>query len=158
LRSSKGFTLIEVMTATALIGLVLVAVMQIVPGMLKVSRQVEVTTKATFLAEKKIEEIRSLICADYSVDRTQAATAFPSPDTLYKFTVSDDAAANIKVINVTVWNDDDGDNVVDANEYSVSLDTKAADRHQMINKILNSKSEILNKSQYQNSNVPNYRV
>jgi len=130
LRSSKGFTLIEVMTATALIGLVLVAVMQIVPGMLKVSRQVEVTTKATFLAEKKMEEIRSLICADYSVDRTQAAaTAFPSPDTLYKFTIADDAAADIKVINVKVWNDDNDDDVIDASEYSVSLDTKAADRH-----------------------------
>ncbi len=125
----KGFTLIEVMVSVFLVGLVLVAVMQIVPGMLKVGTKVEVVTKATFLAEKKLEEVLGLIESDYSVNRTQAATAFPSPDTLYKFTVSDDAGADIKVLNVTVWNDDDGDGVIDSDEYSVSLDTKVADRH-----------------------------
>lgn len=116
------------MAATALIGLVLVALMQIVPGMLKVGTKVEVVTKATFLAEKKLEEIRSLINSSYSVNRTQAATAFPSPDSLYKFTVADDAGANIKVLNVTVWNDKDGDGAIDSDENSVSLDTKAANR------------------------------
>jgi prepilin-type N-terminal cleavage/methylation domain-containing protein len=128
LRSRKGFTLIEVMTATALVGLVLVALMQIVPSMLKVGTKVEVVTKATFLAEKKLEELRGLIFANYSVNRTQAATAFPSPDSLYKFTVSDNNAANIKVINVTVWNDKDGNGVIGSDEYSVSLDTRVADR------------------------------
>jgi prepilin-type N-terminal cleavage/methylation domain-containing protein len=128
LRSSKGFTLVEVMTATALIGLVLVALMQIVPGMLKVGTKVEVITKATFLAEKKMEEIHSLINSSYSVNRTQSAAAFSSPNSLYKFTVSDDGGANIKIINVTVWNDDDGDNTIDSNEYSVSFDTKVANR------------------------------
>lgn len=128
MQNSKGFTLVEVMVATALLGLVLVALMQIVPSMLKVGTKVEVVTKATFLAEKKTEEIRSLINNDYSADRTQAATAFPSPDALYKFTISDDAAADIKVLNVTVWNDVDGDGAIDSDEYSVSLDTKMADR------------------------------
>lgn len=127
--SSKGFTLVEVVTATALIGLVLVALMQIVPGMFKVGTKVEVVTKATFLAEKKMEDIHSLICSDYSINHTQSATAFPSPDSLYKFTVTDNAAVSIREINVTAWNDLDGDSVIDSNEYSVSLDTKAADRH-----------------------------
>jgi hypothetical protein len=75
-----------------------------------------------------MEEIKSLINSSYSVNRTQSATAFPSPNSLYKFTVADDGGANIKVINVTVWNDNDGDNTIDSNEYSVSLDTKVANR------------------------------
>src|SRR3990167_7616780 len=116
------------MVAIALVGLVLTAIMQIVPGMLKVSAKVERITKATFLAEKKMEVIRSLICSDYSVNRTQAATAFPRPDALYRFTVADNAAVLIKNINVTVWNDLDGDSSVDADEYAVSLDSKAANR------------------------------
>ncbi|OGB88090.1 hypothetical protein A3H38_03390 [candidate division WOR-1 bacterium RIFCSPLOWO2_02_FULL_46_20] len=126
--NKRGFTLLEVMVAIALIGLVLTAIMQIVPGMLKVSAKVERITKATFLAEKKMEDIRSLICSDYSVNRTQAATAFPGPDALYRFTVADNAVVLIKNINVTVWNDLDGDSAVDADEYAVSLDSKAANR------------------------------
>ncbi|MBU0501879.1 MAG: prepilin-type N-terminal cleavage/methylation domain-containing protein [bacterium] len=129
----KGYTLIEVMTATALIGLVLLAIMRIVPGMLKVGTKVEHVTKATLLAEKKVEDIRSLIYSSnvsygYAKNYTQAATTFSSPNGLYKFTITDNAAAGIKEINVTVWADIDGDNAIDADEYSVSLDTKVADR------------------------------
>ena len=123
---NKGFTLIEVMTAMALLGLVLVGLMQIVPSMLKVGTKIEIITKSTFLAEKKMEEIRSLIKSDYTKNYTQTATAFSAPDSLYKFTISDDADVNIKVLNVTVWKDTNGNGVVDSTEYSVSLDTKVA--------------------------------
>lgn len=130
---NEGFTLLEVMTAIALTGLVLVGIMQIVPSMLKVGTKVEVITKATFLAEKKAEEIRSLIFSTnvsygYVKNYTQGSTPFPSPDSLYKFTISDDAGANIKVLNVTVWNDDNGDGAIGSNEHAVRFDSKVARR------------------------------
>jgi prepilin-type N-terminal cleavage/methylation domain-containing protein len=129
----KAFTLVEVVAAAALAGVALVALMQIVPGMLKVGTKVEVITRATFLAERKMEETRSLINSDnasygYTKSYTQSATAFPAPDSLYKFTITDDGGSDIKVLNVSVWDDVNGNDVADGDEYSVALDTKVANR------------------------------
>ena len=126
-----GFTLIEVMAAAVIALPLLIVLMQIVPGMLKVGTRVEVMTKAAFLAEKKMEEIRGLInSADasygFSRDYSQAAASFPSPDLLYKFVITDGGGSKIKDLSVTVWGDGNDNNAVDADEHAVTFDTKAA--------------------------------
>ncbi|MBT3261808.1 prepilin-type N-terminal cleavage/methylation domain-containing protein [bacterium] len=132
--NKKGFSLVEVLTAVALLALVLTVLMQIVPSMLQIGRKVEINSKLSFLAEQKIEEIISFtksnhVSYGFNNNYTQTATAFAAPDTVYKFTISDDQNANLKTLSITVWKDVDNNNVLNTNEHSFILDTKVVNRN-----------------------------
>ena len=133
MRNNKGFTYLELLAAIIITALALVPIMRIVPEGMQAATRVERLTRAALLAQNKMDEVRSQIFSanpsyGFSNDYTESATAFPSPDDSYKYTVTDDQGANIKELNVTVWFDTDGDDSQDSDEESVGLDTKVADR------------------------------
>ena len=102
--------------------------MKLLPEALVLDAQMERETKVAFLAQLKMEEVKSKAIHDFAQDYTESATAFPSPDSDYKYTVSDDQGTGIKEITVNVWYDRDGDNNIDADEEDIDLNTKIAKR------------------------------
>ncbi len=135
----KGFTLIEVLAAIVIFAILIALVMTVVVGSLMVSKSTEITSKNVVLCSGKTDEIKARVLGRstdpgylYGWDRDYAetATAFPPPNTKYKYTVADPdyPALLIRDIAVTVWYDENGDNVLDSKEKSITLDTKIAKR------------------------------
>ncbi|MCK5450819.1 MAG: type II secretion system protein [Candidatus Omnitrophica bacterium] len=133
LRANKGFTLIEILASIAIISLGLVPILNILPEGMESMRKVERLTFDVFLAQYKIEEIRSQILGTDPSYGFAKAGGYGGSGTFtgysnYKYTVTDDNGIGIKELSVTVWFDDDGDGVLDSGEESIRLDTKVAER------------------------------
>lgn len=127
--NNKGFTLLEVMTATAIAIPLLIIMMQMVPGMMKSGTGSEANTISTFLAESKVNDIRRRIRNNlYATNYTSTAAAFASPYQLYKSSVTDDLGSSQKQIAVVVWKDADSNNQIGTQEYSFQLNTIVAKR------------------------------
>ncbi|MFH0731527.1 MAG: prepilin-type N-terminal cleavage/methylation domain-containing protein [Candidatus Omnitrophota bacterium] len=131
--NKRGFTLIEAIASVLLIGVAIVPIAKILTQSFVISTKEERFTKVVFLAERKIEEVKNKALYDFNTDRDQSATAFTDTGfTNYKYTVADniieDDDSALKQIQVIVWHDEDNDNAVDANEESITLDTKIAER------------------------------
>jgi prepilin-type N-terminal cleavage/methylation domain-containing protein len=129
----RGFTYLELLAAIAIMALALLPIMRLLPEGMKAASRVERLTRSALLAQDKMDEVRSRVLSTnliygFNQDYNESATAFPAPDDDYKYTVTDNQAANIKTLNVTVWFDEDGDNVQGPDEESVGVDTKVADR------------------------------
>jgi len=59
-RGETGFTILEVMVALVLLAFGILAFMQVMPIALKASKRAEETTRATLLAQQKLEEWRAI--------------------------------------------------------------------------------------------------
>ncbi len=133
MKNNKGFTYLELLAAIVITTIALVPIMRVMPEGMTAATRVERLTRAALLSQSKMDEIRSQILGTnasygFNKDYTESATAFSAPDDDYNYTVTDYHGANIKVLNVTVWFDENGDDSQDAGEESVSLDVKVADR------------------------------
>lgn len=133
LTSLTGLTFLEILAALLIMSIAFIPMMKLMTGGVERARGIDAITRSAFLAEGKMEEVRSLILGTdpsygFSHNYTQSATAFPSPNGSFKYTVSDNAASNIKELNIDVWLDEDANSVFDDYEYGVTLDTKVADR------------------------------
>jgi len=126
--TKQSFTLIEVLASITLTAVALVPIMVIVPQIIDNSLSSERITKVIFLGENKLEETKRDIINTFATSRDESATAFASPYGDYKYIVSDDEGTDIKVIQVQVWYDGDGDDILDSDEESITLDTKVTDR------------------------------
>jgi|GEM_PF-608195 len=124
----NGFTLLEILLTIVILSIALIPLMELLPGALVLDAQMERESKVAFLAQQKLEEVKSKATYDFDQDYSESATAFPSPDSTFKYTVSDDQGTEIKEIAVTVWYDKDGDNTVDEDEEGIELNTKVAKR------------------------------
>jgi type II secretory pathway pseudopilin PulG len=124
----SGFTILEILFTVIIVGIALVPIMKLLPEALVLDAQMERETRVAFLAQLKIEEVKSEVIHDFTQDYTESATAFPSPDSDYKYTVSDDQGTGIKEIAVNIWYDKDGDSNIDADEEDIGLNTKIAER------------------------------
>ena len=111
-----------------ILSVALIPLMEMLPGALVLDAQMERQSKVAFLAQQKLEEVKGRAIYDFSQDYSESATAFPSPDSTFKYTVSDDQGSEIKEIVVKVWYDKDGDDTVDQGEEDIELNTKVAKR------------------------------
>lgn len=126
--NKKSFTLIEVLASIVLLSGALIPLMVIVPQMIRNSLKSEQLTKVVFLAENKMEEVKCKTIDTFATSRDETVTAFSSPYGDYKYTVTDDEGADIKIIQVQTWYDENGDSVLDSGESSIIINTKVADR------------------------------
>ena len=124
----NGFTLLEILLTIAILSTALIPLMELLPGTLLLDAQMERESKTAFLAQRKLEEVKGKAIYDFSQDYNESGTAFSSPDSTFKYTVSDDQGAEIKEIAVNVWYDKDDDNMVDEGEEDIELNTKVARR------------------------------
>jgi len=115
-----GFSLLEILVAIVVMSVGTLAIINWMPMALRTKTNLEKRTKALFLAQEKIEEIKSWAVADFTDDVIQDSPAiWPSPYDTFRWTASDDGGSNIKVISVTVWEIEDADN-------KITFDTKIA--------------------------------
>ena len=124
----SGYTLLEIIMAISILSIALIPLMEMLPQALLLDAQLERETKIAFLAQRRSEAVKSRAIYDFAQDYTESATAFPLPDSAFKYTVSDDQGAEIKEIAVTVWYDGDGDDSVGEDEEQIILYTKFAKR------------------------------
>lgn len=134
LKNGAGFTLIEIVLTIFIMSWGIIAIMQVFPTTLMVSKDTEEMTRATFLAERKMEEVKGRIRHenDFANDYNDSPTAFPLPDENYKYTVDDTEVEypnEVKEIKVTVWHDkNNNDSWEEKEENGIILDTKVAKR------------------------------
>jgi prepilin-type N-terminal cleavage/methylation domain-containing protein len=135
-KAEDGFTLLEVLGAIVILGIIVIPLLGLLIDALIVHAQREQQTRSVFLAQLRLEEIKSKIItasdfatADYNKP-AGAAGDFPPPDSRFKYTVTHDDHnyPDIKAVTVTVWYDEDGDDTVSAGEQQVKLDTKVTRR------------------------------
>ena len=103
LRSSNGFTLIEVLVAMVILSVGLLGTAALITGIIKSNQLSNRITTATVLAQDKMEVIKSV---SYSNAVSEARAFLPSPDNKYEreVTVVDDSpAVNMKAVTVTVY-------------------------------------------------------
>jgi prepilin-type N-terminal cleavage/methylation domain-containing protein len=125
--NEKGFTLVEVLLAVMLLGVALIPIMNLMPSMYSMNENMIIENKLTFFAQDKLEEVKSLVIADISVDRNESSQPFPS-DSSYRYNVIDDGGVDIKMITIQAWYGDSLSTYAGA-EHKIELKTKVSYRN-----------------------------
>ncbi len=123
-----GYTLLEIVLTMAILSIALIPLMEMLPRAMVLDMQLERETKMAFLAQQKLEEVKGKAVYDFAQDYNETATAFPSPDSTFKYSVTDTPSAEIREVAVSVWYDADGNGGVDDGEEHIELNTKIAKR------------------------------
>ncbi len=128
-----GFTLIEVLLAIVIMSIAIIPLMQIFPQASLIANDTQQETRISFLAQQKLEQVKSQALSYFYGNYTESATAFPSPDTVFKYTVdyftaSGDDGNQIRSIKVRVWYDGNNNGIVDGTENLIELYTKVSRR------------------------------
>lgn len=131
--NEKGFTLIEVLLAIVILSIAIIPLMQIFPQASLMATDSQRETRIGFLAQQKLEQVKGQALNYFFGNYTVSATAFPSPDSDFKYTVnyftaSGDDGNQIRAIKVRVWYDDNNNGVLDGNENMIELNTKVSRR------------------------------
>ena len=95
-RHSKGFTLLEVMVALAIVGTLLVTLLYTVSHHLSVAERHEVVTKAVLLARDKLSQVKA------GTREAEGKFAPPNEDYNWRVDVSDNQYFGVTVYNLTV--------------------------------------------------------
>lgn len=124
-RARRGMTLLEVLLAMALLGAALVPVYAMIAEGLAVTRDIELRTRATFLAEQEVERVLAEAAADYDQDFDRFSADLGGG---FLVTVLDlPQTAFSKRISVRVAWDADGNGSLSNGEVLASLMTLVAD-------------------------------
>lgn len=125
MRTSRGFTLVEVVTAALLLAGTLVGFLLIMGDNLKVSRETELRFASQLLAEGEVERIKAALHADYSTDVSAWSTDLGNGYQATR-TVST-VSTYLKEITVETGYDTSGNSSLDSEEVLVTLRTQYAD-------------------------------
>ena len=123
-----GFTLTEVIVASALLIIAMVPILRALTSAHASSTSIEYKTRSLTLAQAKLDEIKARSIYDYTKGGSSFAESNTSVDGSYRCNVTDDAGATIKTIAVSVGYDLDGDTTLAADEVEVTLTTYLAKR------------------------------
>ena len=128
-RDESGFTMLEIVASVAILAIAIVPMLGLFVGAPVLHAQREQQTRAAFLAQRRLEEVKSQAAHDFDADYNKtsvSAADFSAPDTKFRYTVSDDQGANLREVAVTVWYDENDNNSLDDNEDQFLLSTKIA--------------------------------
>jgi general secretion pathway protein I len=102
-RSYKGFTLLEVMLAMAILAIALVAVFQSQSQSISMTSHARFQTTASLLAQSKMAEVEAVNPGDVTSDSGNFDDTFP--DYSWQVNVADTEVENVKKIELTVTNE-----------------------------------------------------
>jgi general secretion pathway protein I len=118
-RKAKGFTLLEVMVAMAIVAIALVALLGFGNRSIAVNARLQKITQATLLAQQRMTEVE--------IEATQNAVqvfgeegVFDEPFAEYRWRVNyeDTPLPNLRMVTVTVaWGDEERNEMVDLNSF-----------------------------------------
>jgi prepilin-type N-terminal cleavage/methylation domain-containing protein len=129
--NNKGFTLIEVLLAVSLLGIALIPIMQLMPGMYRINRVMITENTLSFYAQDKLEEVKSNLVSDFSYYDTHSGelAGQDADNPNYSFDIDINGGTNIRVIILQVWHGGAGSAYNDDDiQDKIELKTKIARR------------------------------
>ena len=125
-RAQTGFTLTEVVVASALLIIAIVPILKALTGAHVTSTIIERKTRSLTLAQAKLDEIRALSIYNYSSNFVETSTSLDGP---YLCSVVDTTvSSNLRTIEISVGYDLNNNNELEADEAEVTLATLVARR------------------------------
>jgi hypothetical protein len=131
-RLRRGFSLLETLMAGTVLAVVLVPALAAMKRGLELARDVETVQMTTTLCVSKMEEHLALVAHDFSTGNFSGNFAAEGYSNI-RFTAarSDTVLAGgipdrLMVVSVSVWQDDNGNSVLNAGEIATSFTTKVA--------------------------------
>jgi prepilin-type N-terminal cleavage/methylation domain-containing protein len=112
LRSLTGFTFIEILMALVIMSASLIPIMIWIPTSVTTKLVAEQKTKAIFLAEGLMEQLRYQVINNFTTSRTATSQAFSTPFSGFYYNITDNGDASLKAITVSVWHSEKPSNVV----------------------------------------------
>ncbi|MHC2071043.1 type IV pilus modification PilV family protein [Bremerella sp. T1] len=132
MKSRGGYSLLEVVIATFLMGLAIIPAMNFMSGAIHASGELETWNQMNLLAVSKLEEQLSVAAADFTQGNESGTFTDPGLEAI-RFSASRSTSATVggiderlMVISVTVWHDENGNTAIDASEAQVTYATKLA--------------------------------
>jgi prepilin-type N-terminal cleavage/methylation domain-containing protein len=123
-----GFTLTEVIVASALLIIAMVPILRALTGAHVSSTSIEYKTRSLTLAQAKLDEIKARSIYDYTNGGSSFTESNTSVDGSYLCNVTDDSGDPLKTIAVSVGYDLNGNETLAADEIEVTLTTYLAKR------------------------------
>ncbi len=114
----------ELLVSTVLLSIAIVPIVKYLAETQVLSRRMERTTKAIFLAQRRMEKIEAQTLKKFDKDRS-ASNAQLMPGYLCNVTDGQEDPL-LKSIKVSVGYDTNGNGILEADEINVVLDTKLA--------------------------------
>lgn len=104
LRLKRGFTIIELIASLAILSIALLPLLNWLPISIQTQLKTERKTKAIFLAQGKLEELRTAIINNFDQDyNVLNPLAFNPPYQNFRYSITDDLDINLKTISVKAW-------------------------------------------------------
>ena len=123
----KGFTLIEVLGALAILAGAVVSIILCGANGLAASRDIEQTVRSTLLAESEIEYIKGVCAKDHTVFWMATTKALGDGYLVRSWLWSQPGRQELRDAQVWVGYDTDGDGSLDASEIRIWLVTMLAE-------------------------------
>ena len=124
--AQAGFTLTEVVVASALLIIAIVPILKALTSAHVTSTIIERKTRSLTLAQTKLDEIRARSIYNYSGTFTESSTSLDGP---YLCSVADTGGgSNLRTIEVSVGYDLNGNSTLETDEIEVTLTTLVAKR------------------------------
>jgi len=126
LRKSAGFTLTEVIVASAILIIAIVPILKALTSAQVSTTIIEHRTHSLILAQAKLDEIRARSIYNYSSSFTETSTSLDGP---YLCSVVDTTvSSNLRKITVSVGYDHNGNSTLETDEIEITLATLVAKR------------------------------
>ncbi|MFC1675682.1 hypothetical protein ACFL3G_01305 [Planctomycetota bacterium] len=123
-----GFTITEVVIASALLIIAIVPILKALTNVHVNSIIIERKTTSLMLAQSKLEDVKARSIYDYTNSAASFTETNVSLDGSYLCNVTDNAADPLKTVTVAVGYDDNDNSSLDAGEIEVTLTTYLARR------------------------------
>jgi len=122
---TKGFTFVEVLASILILAGVITPFILYAADNLAVSMEIERRVKSTLLAEGEMEKIKNILCKSFDTD-------FPTysnlGDSFLAKTLTPPVSLTLKIIEVSVGYDADGNGSLEPDEIMITLTTQYVDR------------------------------
>ena len=103
IRLARGFTLIELIATLVILSIALLPLLNWLPLSIQTRLKAERKTKAIFLAQGKLEELRTKIINNFDQDYNLDLLAFNPPYQNFRYSITDDLNNNLKTISLKAW-------------------------------------------------------
>jgi prepilin-type N-terminal cleavage/methylation domain-containing protein len=133
-KRDAGFSLVEVLVAAMIIGLALVPLMQLFPGLLEEGQSDETTMRLGTVAVRQTEALVNSLRGNISSVTSGSATCADLPQCRLVWTITTEASSatpgvgSLVDVSVTACVDANGNGICDAGEPQVRYDAKVTSR------------------------------
>ncbi len=124
---TKGFTFVEILASTLILAGTIVPIILYAADSLATSMEIERRVKSVLLAEGEMEKVKNVLRKSFDTD----FTAWPSSlgNNYLASRTSTDVNQTLKIIEVSVGYDANGNGMLGADEIMVTLTTQYAERN-----------------------------